>query len=290
MADHNEEVYLFSYFKGHGDGLHLAWSNDGFHWIPLNHDQPFITPEVGCEKLMRDPFLLLGGDGLFHLVWTSDWHGKAIGYASSANLRNWRKQELLAVMEHEPETRNCWAPEIFYDDVQGEYIIYWASSIPGRFPDGDHSGDDGLNHRMYFVKTRDFRSFTKAQLFFDPGFNVIDASLVKDGNRYVMFMKDETLNPCQKNIRVAVSDKIFGGFESISRPITGAYWAEGPTAIRIAGQWMVYFDKYKLNQIGAVCSRDLVNWDDISDRLHFPRGAQHGSVSKIAVARLEGLL
>lgn len=290
MTDHNPSVFLFSYFKGHGDGLHLAWSKDGFQWAALNHDEPLLTPRVGPEKLMRDPFLLFGEDGLFHLVWTSAWHGKSIGYAFSPDLRNWSQQRLLNVMEQEDKTRNCWAPEIFYDDVDRQYIVYWASSVPGRFPETDHSGDDGLNHRMYFVTTRDFKIFTQAKLFFDPGFNVIDATLVKDEGRYVMFMKDETLNPCQKNIRVAISHEIFDGFRSVSAPITGSYWAEGPTAIRIAGQWMVYFDKYKLNQIGAVRSADLVEWEDISHRVNFPRGAQHGSVTEIPLHRLESLL
>jgi hypothetical protein len=290
MTGRNKSVFLFSYFKGHGDGLHLAWSEDGFHWTALNDDQPFLTSQVGMERLMRDPFVLLGRDGLFHLVWTSDWHGTSIGYSSSCDLRNWPQQKLLNVMKHEKETRNCWAPEIFYDDVRNQYIIYWASSVPGRFPESDHSGDDGLNHRMYFVATHDFKTFTRAKLFFDPGFNVIDASIVKDERRYVMFMKDETLNPCQKNIRVAVSEEIFGGFKSVSPPITGAYWAEGPTAVKIEGEWMVYFDKYKLNQIGAVRSPDLHTWEDISDHVHFPSGAQHGSVTRIPLERLESLL
>jgi hypothetical protein len=275
MTGDNKSIFLFSYFKGHGDGLHLAWSGDGFHWTPLNDDQPFLTPQVGVERLMRDPFLLLGQDGLFHLVWTSDWHGTSIGYGSSSDLREWPQQKLLNVMEQEKGTRNC---------------IYWASSVPGRFPESDHSGDDGLNHRMYFVTTPDFETFTQAKLFFDPGFNVIDASLAKDGHRYVMFMKDETLNPCQKNIRVAVSEDIFGGFKSVGPPITGAYWAEGPTAVRINGEWIVYFDKYKLNRIGAVRSRNLRIWEDISDHVHFPPGAQHGSVARIPLERLESLL
>jgi hypothetical protein len=290
MTDRKQSVFLFSYFKGHGDGLHLAWSTDGFKWAPLNEDQPFLTPQVGPEKLLRDPFLLLGKDGIFHLVWTSGWHGKSIGYASSPDLTTWSPQQLLNVMHHEKGTRNCWAPEILYDDAQGKYIIYWASSIPGRFPETDHSGDEGLNHRMYFVTTGDFKTFTKASLFFDPGFNVIDASLVKDERRYVMFMKDETLNPRQKNIRLAISKDGLNEFGSVSPPITGDYWAEGPSAIKIAGQWMVYFDKYKLNQIGAVCSTDLQRWEDVSDRVHFPAGAQHGSVQRVPLERLESLL
>lgn len=290
MNDVKDHIYLFSYFKGHGDGLHLAWSRDGFHWTALNNDLPYITGQAGPEKLMRDPFVLAAPDGNFHLVWTAGWHGKGIGYAFSADLVNWSSQQFLEVMAHENDARNCWAPEIFFDDVEEQYIIYWASSIPGRFPETDHMGDDGLNHRMYCAVTKDFKSFAPTRLFFDGGFDVIDATLVKDDNRYLLFLKDERLNPCQKNIRVAVADRIFDGFKKVSQPLTGAYWAEGPSAIKINDRWIVYFDKYKLKQLGAVTSADLIHWEDISDRVHFPQGAQHGSVQQVDFARIRHLL
>ena len=290
MQDLQDEIFLFSYFKERGDGLHLAWSQDGLIWTALNHDEPLILPEAGPEKIMRDPYLLPGPDGCFHLVWTSGWHGKAIGYASSRDLVSWSPQRLLGVMEHEPSTRNCWAPEIFYDAAEIQYLIYWASTIPGRFADTDSSGDDGLNHRMYYTTTFDFKTFGKTRLFFDGGFNVIDGTLVRDDDRYLLFMKDETLRPCQKNIRLAISRQIHDGFRSVSPPITGDYWAEGPSAIKVDGRWVVYFDKYKLNQIGAVRSADLTVWEDISDRVVFPSGAQHGSVVRISFQRIKHLL
>jgi hypothetical protein len=291
MIRDSHSILLFSYFKGHGDGLHVAWSKDGFTWLALNGDNLFVRPEAGIEKIMRDPFVLLGQDGLFHLVWTSGWREKGIGYASSANLTHWSQQKFIPLMEHEPYARNCWAPEIFYDAGADNYIIYWATSIPGRFPETDHQGDEGLNHRMYYVTTRDFKTFRKPRLFFDGGFDVIDANLVKDGDRYLLFMKNETSIPCEKNIRFSVSNNPLGGFNSVSPPITGNYWAEGPSAIKLLNkQWVVYFDKYKLNRIGAVMSDDLTNWTDISDQVHFPSGAQHGSVFTAPAALVQHLL
>lgn len=285
-----KSIFMFSYFKGHGDGLHLALSDNGYEWRALNGDRPLITGEVGVEKLMRDPFVFLAKNGLFHLVWTAGWRGKSIGYAFSHDLIHWSPQQLLPVMEHEPDAKNCWAPEIFFDENNDEYIIYWATSIPGRFAETDHSGDEGLNHRMYCVTTKDFKAFSKARLFFDAGFNVIDASLVKDADHYLLFLKDETSRPCQKNVRVAIDESIYGGFRSVSAPITGCYWAEGPSAVKIDGCWMVYFDKYKLNTIGAVRSRDLLHWEDISESVRFPSGAQHGSVVEIPFERVSHLL
>ncbi len=38
-----KNVYLFSYFKGNGeDGLHLAYSYDGYTWTALNGDASFL--------------------------------------------------------------------------------------------------------------------------------------------------------------------------------------------------------------------------------------------------------
>lgn len=54
-----ETIYLFSYFKGNGeDGLHLAYSEDGLSWKALNNDQSFLIPQVGEDKLMRDPCII----------------------------------------------------------------------------------------------------------------------------------------------------------------------------------------------------------------------------------------
>ncbi len=290
MPADRDSVFLFSYFKGHGDGLHLAWSTDGLYWQAMNDDQPFIRGNAGEEKLMRDPFLLPAEEGVFHLVWTAGWRGNGIGYSSSRDLRNWSPQRFIPVMAHEPLAQNCWAPEIFYLAEKNVYMIYWATSIRGRFPETDKLGDEGLDHRMYCVTTPDFRSFSEPKLFFDGGFNVIDATLVRENEGYLLFMKDETSNPCQKNIRMAVAESLSGGFKDISQPITGEYWAEGPTAIKIGDRWIVYFDKYKVGGIGAVTSRDLTQWEDISDQIRLPSGAQHGSVIRVALERIKHLL
>lgn len=108
---------MFSYFKGNGkDGLHLAYIKDGYDWKSLKKDTSFLTPEVGKDKLVRDPCIIKGGDGLFHMIWTVSCTDKVIGYASSKDLINWSQQQFLSVMSHENGTRNTWAPEITYDD------------------------------------------------------------------------------------------------------------------------------------------------------------------------------
>ncbi|OYZ48390.1 MAG: hypothetical protein B7Y15_12155, partial [Bacteroidetes bacterium 24-39-8] len=278
-------AYLFSYFKGNGeDGLHLAYSVDGLNWASLKKDNSFLKPTVAKDKLMRDPCIIRGKDGLFHMVWTVSWKDRGIGYASSKDLIHWSEQVFVPVMEKEATAKNCWAPEIFYDDAKKEYLIYWATTIPGRFPETENLGDN--NHRIYYVTTKDFKTFSDTKLMYDQGFNVIDATIQKVGKQYLMILKDETLKPVQKNLRVAFSDQATGGYSKPSEPITGNYWAEGPTALKIGQDWIVYFDKYRDHKYGAVASKDLKNWRDISDSVHFPKGLRHGSVLPITQAEL----
>lgn len=289
-AQKNKSVYLFSYFKGNGeDGLHLAYSTDGFKWQALKNDSSFLTPTAGKDKLMRDPCIIRGADGLFHMVWTVSWNERTIGYASSKDLIHWSEQQAIPVMEHEPATLNCWAPEIFYDAGTKQYMIYWATTIPGRFPKGDSAGDNKYNHRMYYVTTKDFKTYSKAAVLYDHGFNVIDATIQKNGKQYVMFLKDETRYPPQKNLRISTSNSLTGGYNAPSAPITGKYWAEGPTVLKLGNQWIVYFDKYTEHKYGAITSTDLANWTEVSDKLEMPKGIRHGTVLPITEKELKKL-
>lgn len=289
--------YLFAYFEGNGeDGLHLAHSTGGLTWAALRGDSSFLTPAVGTERLMRDPSILRGPDGLFHMVWTSGWNEKGIGYASSPDLVHWSPQRFLPVMEHEPATRNSWAPELFYDDATGEYLIFWASTIPGRYPATDGQGasatSPGYNHRIYYVATRDFESFTPTRLLYEPGFSAIDATIYRDGDRYVMFVKDETGPPfpAQKNLHVATAEHATGPWSAPSPAITGKEWVEGPTALRIDGRWHLYYDRYTEHRDGLIVSEDLVHWTDWTDRLRVPSGIRHGTAFPVDPEVAEALV
>src|SRR5450759_2172031 len=280
FATEKDKAYLFSYFKGNGeDGLHLAYSRDGLNFTALNNDKSFLTPKVGVSKLMRDPCIIQTDDGTFHMVWTAGWTERGIGYASSKDLVNWSEQKYIMVMEKEPAARNCWAPEINYDKKNKQFLIIWATTIPGRFPETEKVGDDSYNHRIYYVTTKDFKSFSETKLFYDKGFNAIDATIIENGKKYVMFIKDESRTPPQKNIRVTFSNSLYGPYSVPSEPITGKYWAEGPTSVKINDTWYVYFDKYTEKKMGAVTSKDLIKWEDISDKIIFPEGVRHGTVS-----------
>lgn len=290
FSQDKNEVYMFSYFMGNGeDGLHLATSNDGLKWEALKNNKSFLTPAVGDDKLMRDPCIIAGPDGKFHMVWTVSWKEKGIGYANSEDLIHWSEQQFIPVVKHEPTARNCWAPEVFWDESSKQYIIFWSTTIPGRFPETEKTGDDKYNHRMYFVTTKDFKTFSDTKLFYNQGFNVIDGTLIHENNEYILFLKDETKIPPEKNIRIATSNQPTENYSKPTEPITGNYWAEGPTPVKIGDWWIVYFDKYVDHKMGAVRSKDLKNWEDISEQISFPEGTRHGTVFKVSQQIAENL-
>jgi len=275
-----KNAYLFAYFVGNGeDGLHLAYSYDGLEWKTLKDGKSFLTPTVGKDRLMRDPSIVQGPDGVFRMVWTSGWWDRGIGYASSKDLVHWSDQQNVPVMEYEPTAKNAWAPELFYDKKSKDYYIFWASTVPSLHPNApDSATEKGLNHRLYSVTTKDFNSFTPTKLFFDPDFSVIDGAILQKGSEYMLFLKNETLRPVQKNIRVTATFDLQKGFVTqVSPPITGKYWAEGPSPLLVGSYIYVYFDKYRDHKYGAVRSKDGATWEDVSDKVSFPKGMRHGT-------------
>jgi hypothetical protein len=280
--------YLFTYFTKNGeDGLHLAWSKDGFRWDKLNDGKSYLMPKVGKSKLLRDPCVVRGPDGTYHLVWTSGWWENNIGYASTKDFISWSDQKEIPVMAHEPAARNCWAPEIVYDATRAEFLIFWATTIPGRFAETAGASEDQLNHRMYFTTTKDFGAFSPTKLFYDPGFSVIDATFVSRNGRHFLIIKDETRHPPKKYLQIAESDDLRGPFRNLSAPFTPAgLWVEGPTALTIGGEVIVYYDAYQKKHYGAMRSRDLKTWEDVSARLTLPDEGtplrmRHGTVIEV---------
>jgi hypothetical protein len=285
-----EPVYLFSYFNGNGDGLHLAYSEDGKTWNALGSDSIYLKPELGKDKLMRDPSIVQDEEGTFHMVWTTGWWDQGIGYASSKDLKSWSAQLNIPVMEKFEGSKNAWAPELFYDKKDRTFYIFWASTVPGAFPEVPTSeSEKGLNHRMYYVSTKDFKTFSETKLYFDPGFSVIDCSILEKNGQYHMFLKNENSNPPEKNIRLTSAAQPFDFPTEVSAPITGDYWAEGPAPLQVGDSVYVYFDKYRDKKYGAVRSKDLVNWDDVSEEVTFPKGIRHGTAFAVPRKILEGL-
>lgn len=288
----SSDTWLFSYFTGNGeDGLHFARSDDGARWTRVADGRSFLTPTVGT-RLMRDPSIVRGPDGRFHLVWTTGWWDHGFGVAHSADLRTWTAQTYVPVLEDTPGVQNVWAPEIHHDARTGEYLVVWASTIRGRFPETAHAGDerpDGrLNHRLYVTTTKDFVTWTPARLFYDGGFNVIDGVVVHDGQRAVLVMKDETRYPePRKHLKVAWADTLAGQYGPASAAFSPD-WVEGPTVIRLGDRWRIFYDEYTRKRYGAVDTRDFRTFTPVAD-VAFPDGMRHGTAFAVPRAIADAL-
>ena len=242
-----------------------------------------------------DPSICQGPDGTFHMVWTSSWTDRIIGYASSTDLIHWSEQQAIPVMMHEATAHNCWAPELFYDEPSATYYIFWATTIPGRHKEIPViESEKGLNHRMYYVTTQDFKTFSETQLFLDTDFSAIDAAIAVEPTtkELIMVIKNENSLPAEKNVRVTRTTDIRKGFPAeVSAPISGDSWAEGPAPLFVGNDLYVYFDKYREGKYGAVRSKDKgYTWEDVSDKVSFPRGTRHGTAFTVDKAVVDKLI
>lgn len=289
-----DDVLLFAYFttgKGEADGLKLAISEDGFAFMPLAAGRSLIVPKVGEKKLMRDPYLFRGEgkDAPFHMVWTTAWEGVTIGHATSRDLKTWSEQRALPVMAAVPGTRNCWAPEAIFDAGTGRYQLFWSSTVEGRFTETAGASESGYNHRLWKTSTADFERFDPPSLMYDPGFSVIDGTFAHgpDGSLHLI-VKDETVNPPRKILQSCRAGSPSGPFGPLSEPFTPP-WVEGPMTAIVGGRAICYYDVYRDGRWGAAATRDFQKWEDVSERLHMPASARHGSVLRVPRALAEAI-
>jgi hypothetical protein len=284
--------YLFAYFveaaDGQGDGLHFAYSHDALSWGEIGVGKLFLRSTVGGRSF-RDPHVMRDPFGTYHVVWTTTcvpWanadcvqdHG--FGHTTSKDLVTFADPSYIEIPRDELNVEHVWAPETFYDSASAQYLVTWASPLdltPGADP-----------HGIYYMLTKDFITFSEPALLYGrPGADFIDATLVKQGDLYLMFLKGEAAG--QKNLRVLASKSLFGAsawLGDVSAPLTGAYAAEGPSVLVSDGRMLLYFDKYAEQRYGVLRSRSLsaltdpAQWEDISSSL-MSKGLRHGSVIEV---------
>jgi hypothetical protein len=271
-----------SFHEPASDGLRLLYSYDGYKWTDVG--RTFVKPEVG-SKVMRDPSIAKGADGEYHLVWTSGWNkDKGFGYAHSKDLIHWSTPEFIPVMQNDSNVVNVWAPEVFFDEENSQYIIVWASTIPFRFPRGLE--EENNNQRLYYTVTKDFKTFSPSKLYLDPQFSVIDAEIVKRAPKdYVLVLKDNT-RP-MRNIKVAFGNSPLGPWNNISAPFTKNF-TEGPSVAHVGKDWLIYFDSYGDKKYEAVKTTDFIHFD--SAVVSVPEGHKHGTIFMTSRRELKKLL
>ena len=294
--------YLFSHFKEKltpdGEQVYFALSRDGYHWEPFHGGAPVLTCTKGaggCRditlvKLREGGYVILATDlCIVHRMderHNVDW--KDCNHNGSKYLSLWRSDDLLHWGEQElvffgREDFGClWAPEVFCDDLRGEYLIHWGSTV----------AEDGYNHMsVYCCVTKDFRSFSAPKLFFTKKNEILDSHLTKVGDTYHLFYKNSS-DPAM-NMHATAKD-LYGPYENdaafeaymASLGNAGAY--EAPTTMVLPdGRWCLLLDFFgcEKEKMGYVpfLSPAPGNAAFTMDRaaFSFPYGFKHGGVTEI---------
>jgi hypothetical protein len=308
--------YVFSYFTGEGyaDGEQVYFAasrgNDALHWDELNGGEPVLTSSMGDEGV-RDPFIIRSPEGdKFYLIATDlkihgngNWdyvqrHGsKYIEVWESTDLVHWSEQRHVRIS---PDTAgNTWAPEAYYDESIGAYVVFWASKLYAK-DDPQHTGS--TYNRMMYATTRDFRTFSEPKVWVDPGYSVIDSTVIREGDTYYRFTKDERNNtsstPCSKFILAERSTELRAlQWEFVADCIgkgdadsPGIARGEGPTVFKsnTEDKWYLFIDEFGGRGYVPFETTDLGSgsWTMSTD-YDLPARPRHGTVLPVTRAELD---
>lgn len=288
-----DEAYVMGYFTESPNqsearfALHLAYSYDGLNYVPLNQNNPVVTPTQG-EQGLRDPFILRKQDGTFVIIATNmkglDFAGNKSKYIhvwdSTDGLRTFSNYRLLQV--NNSSTMHAWAPEAFWDAGRGKYAIVWAGNTD--------------RNRLYVSYTSDFRTVTdynNLTVFHDPGYNIYDGDMLMyngmnyfyNANGTIHGWKSSSLNP--------------GSFTNNYVPslCPSGCAIEAPTQVQKIGAnlfWLwgdsyspinALFYVYQTNDI-STNSWTLMNRRDYEG----PPNGKHNTICKVSLAELNNLI
>lgn len=303
--------YLFVHFRERrtpdGEQVYFGISKDGFHWEAVNEGKPVLWSFLG-EKGVRDCTIIrCQKDGKYRIFATDlslayhfkqKYHfhwptvarngSKCLSMWESEDLLHWSEQKLLQLGD---ENFGClWAPDVFFDPRQQDYVLHWSSSHRCN-----HYGDMGI----YFSRTRDFAEFTKPKLLYQkPDAGVIDSAIYTENGKYFLFLKSDH-NP--ERIILLQADHSEGPYtrveafdESMLAIEAGLY--EGPTAVRLEqGKWCLFLDFYGTDaqQQGYVPfladSLESGKFIRSDDAFSFPYGYKHGTVIPITTEEYENI-
>ncbi|MBE1489464.1 RICIN domain-containing protein [Plantactinospora soyae] len=304
--------YLFSYMTGEGSAngeqiyFGLSQGNDPVRWRQLNGGQPVLLSNVGTRGV-RDPFIIRSpqGDRFFQIATDLRIYGggnwdtvqrtgsKSIVVWESTDLVTWSAPRLVRVS---PDTAgNTWAPEAYYDESIGQYVVFWASKLYAA-NDPNHTGSS--YNRMMYATTRDFRTFSTAQIWVDKGYSTIDSTLIKHNGTYYRYTKDErssSQSTCGKFILAERSTTVLNSNYSFLRECIGQgslNQGEGPLVFKsnTENRWYLYIDEYGGRGYIPFTTTDLTTgqWSMVSSYT-MPGRPRHGTVLPLSQAEYDSL-
>lgn len=297
-------AYLMAHFTGEtpiGEQIYFAVSKDGLNWTDLNGAQPALVSELG-EKGVRDPSFVRSPDGATTYLLATDlriaskkgW-GAAMARGStsivvweSSNLVDWSAPRLVDIAGSIPGAGCAWAPEAIYDAEAGDYFVYWTTISPVN---GDRRA------RIYCSRTKDFRSFTPAELYIArPGRDIIDTQILRGEGAKRRFYRVS----CDGQITLEAADRLLGPWELLGDLSHLGYTnkqLEGPILFQFNNrrQWGLFLDQYSSGRgYLPFVSADL---DDprgfaVSDASGYNLGAarkRHGGILPVSLAEHDAI-
>ncbi|MEU8658294.1 OmpL47-type beta-barrel domain-containing protein, partial [Actinoplanes philippinensis] len=213
----------------------------------------------------------------------------------STDLVNWTDQRLVKVS---PDTAgNTWAPEAYYDSGLGAYVVFWASKLYAE-NDPNHTG--GTYNKMMYATTRDFHTFSEAKVWVDPGYSVIDSTMIDHNGTYYRFTKDERNNsstsPCSKFIIEEKSTELRDTAYDFVKDCIGSGGVsagEGPLVFKSNTEdwWYLFVDEYGGQGYVPFTSTDLDSgvWSKATS-YSLPKRPRHGTVLPVTQEEYDRLL
>ncbi|MFC4069813.1 glycoside hydrolase family 43 protein [Actinoplanes subglobosus] len=297
--------YLMAHFIGEssqGEQIYLAHSKDGRNWTDLNAGGPVLLSTVGT-KGVRDPAIVRSPNGDKYWIIATDLRiasGTSWGDASSkgsknlvvwesTDLVNWSVPRLINVAGGISGAGDAWAPEAIWNPATNDYVIYWATN----------SALNGVTkHRIWYVRTSDFRTVTAPTLYIDRGSGqgIIDTQIVEVANslggyRYYRASADGQITVEGSNTILGTWTKI-GDLQhlGISNGATGGNVVEGPMWAQTNGanEWHLWVDQYATGRgYMPVRSTNLGSTANFATRSDYSLGTtkkRHGSILNLTAA------
>ncbi len=295
-GDDELSAYLFTYFTGNGPGeeaIHFAVSFDGYNYRALNNNESVLdSKEISTSGGVRDPHILRGADGWFYMVVTDlyvpdmGWKNYAMVLLKSKDLITWESSKVNipeAFPEEFGDVWRVWAPQTFYDETTGKYMIYFSMK----------QGDDP-DIIYYAFANEDFTGLEAApkQLFFSPTNNAaIDGDIILKNGKYHLFMKSEDGEP---GIKLALSDQLTEGYELVSdkRVDCETHPVEGSGIFKRidSDEYILMYDVYTSGRYQFTRSSDLQNFLVIDEAISMNFHPRHGTVMPITGKELKRLI
>ena len=310
------EGYAFAYFTGNsieGEKIHLAASNgnNALQWTELNGGRPVLTSTKGSKGL-RDPFLIRSQEGnKFFLIATDLSIGSGTSWSNAVKfgsryLEVWESNDLITwseqrhVLVSPAEAGNTWAPEAYYDTSLGAYVVFWASSL---YASNDPNRTGATYHRMLYVTTQDFKTFSATKVWQDAGMSRIDSTVIKAGSVYHRFTKDEGAGGtgCSDIIQETSNSltSTLSSWKVIDSCIgkkAGTSAVEGPTVFKSnpgdvnGDKYYLFVDEYTGRGYIPLATADINKpaWK-VASSYSLPKSPRHGTVIPITAAELAAL-